>query len=1378
MIFINSFYTKFSYITSPSTLHHSFFRNVTPHIVLLTVYTLLLLFFIGVKLWNVPNPLEKNGKNFQPEINDVEDVIKIDDSSLSRHASRKRNGESLRDINPEYDDESPFHDIVSAPSGLQEELYGQSEGQHAKMSDLHIGDTGRRAFFLVPSPEGGRENGNQGDWFSKQTLEETMGTAGVMEKYEPQRVTDVSRFESPVEQRIFSEPVIKVSYRLNQRNDRLHTLPPRYKQRRQGRELSTAYHSNQVRTVSRATNKVVGPGRMKKGRPGSTSGVKTPISSSKAVDITGNVREDTIELASEGIQLQELAQSVLKRLGDQGSKFVSIQLAKHPKLKKIWANIIAGALMRQSIQIAQLNTSTETSNSSDITAHQPRNSTGTSNESKVNNDLPIEVHRGFQDSNSTNGLNPGRTVRQQFTAASQVEYQPKGDLSLSNSHSHGMSSENNIGVKDMQSVKLGTKVETPKLPVNSLTYVNKESLTTSRDDGIQDQIHETKDNETRDAQSEGRNGSRYSLESSAPQTMEGRGPLTTKVVKDLAPNRENRKEQKQASVNQKGREHFPFKAKVDSGGNNFLQLNQLSGDPEALQDSFDFIDDPYMKQQQLLNEDGKAASYLEHKINNAGQVLPDVFPSYNDTILKADSGEANYVVNSLQDDSTTTTQLAETLAGNNKMINTENLQNTQILSAVLKEDKKIASMGNKNDVQQQQSSNSRAAHVARAKAPHMQINSRTSSPSYDNQLGNAVVKEMENDLQSDMISNSYWGSSTSDLNNVEGFNEAYDVDNLEPSRIRGVQNQNEGDGQTEQLYNEDEAANFFPQYDTTPVPWTEELAQKKQEIRHRERYLEKRKRIKSLNKNIKSSTRSNAVVSKLKLKRVKKVKNRFGVKIRPKIFQTQPATRDSEITPTSVIFGLTNKDMRELEKHLAHEEHSWDGNLEPGMKSGEVKKRNKNSMERIKNKITALKKNNVFSNRSRHLRIDVQQNRRKGRHFEPSLTFFGIRENKSQARQKRNSTSLEAVSGGLSNRLNQLEVQHMMPETQRSLPEETIKDYFGQRYGNFQGFRKPASELSFDKYSTGSRSFEDSVRRIKGKRGLIDKNKTNEIGKRGLNDKNKTNEIAKRGLNDKNKRNEVGKGSIKHGNVGIKNRSRIDELKKHTPGGRQYWSGSNIIHSTKARKPAGKRDLDEFQTEFNDGTFRSPDFERQLSQVLIQENKHDLAYVGAINDVDEQGFKTMMGDPNNPRGHPKLISPKNITGSSAENDRLTRLLKSSEDLSMKENQEKLLSFFRNSNRYIKNDNSQTQPANIVGKNDWGTSNIEDNAIRDLATRRKVLTSKYKELGNVGTDGQGQLASVLLSVNRGDQRDLKELEKMDEDDEKEAQSLFTPIAGTV
>ena len=60
---------------------------------------------------------------------------------------------------------------------------------------------------------------------------------------------------------------------------------------------------------------------------------------------------------------------------------------------------------------------------------------------------------------------------------------------------------------------------------------------------------------------------------------------------------------------------------------------------------------------------------------------------------------------------------------------------------------------------------------------------------------------------------------------------------------------------------------------------------------------------------------------------------------------------------------------------------------------------------------------------------------------------------------------------------------------------------------------------------------------------------------------------------------------------------------------------------------------------------------------------------------------------------------------------------------------------------------------------------------------KVLNSDYKELTNFGTDNQNQLASVLRSVNSGDQNDLKELEKIDSADEKEVESLFRPMAGT-
>lgn len=59
---------------------------------------------------------------------------------------------------------------------------------------------------------------------------------------------------------------------------------------------------------------------------------------------------------------------------------------------------------------------------------------------------------------------------------------------------------------------------------------------------------------------------------------------------------------------------------------------------------------------------------------------------------------------------------------------------------------------------------------------------------------------------------------------------------------------------------------------------------------------------------------------------------------------------------------------------------------------------------------------------------------------------------------------------------------------------------------------------------------------------------------------------------------------------------------------------------------------------------------------------------------------------------------------------------------------------------------------------------------------KVLSSDYKDLGNFGSDDQSQLASILRTANDGDQRDLKELEKMDSKDENDVESLFKASSG--
>lgn len=111
--------------------------------------------------------------------------------------------------------------------------------------------------------------------------------------------------------------------------------------------------------------------------------------------------------------------------------------------------------------------------------------------------------------------------------------------------------------------------------------------------------------------------------------------------------------------------------------------------------------------------------------------------------------------------------------------------------------------------------------------------------------------------------------------------------------------------------------------------------------------------------------------------------------------------------------------------------------------------------------------------------------------------------------------------------------------------------------------------------------------------------------------------------------------------------------------------------------------------------------------------------------------------------------------------------------SLQNNQEKLMLFFQNSGG---NDDDDGEQQEVGGKKEWKASNIKGGVLRNLTPEGKVLSSDYNELGNLGSDAQTQLASVLRAANDGDQRDLKELEKMDNDDERDVESLFKPFAG--
>ncbi|XP_068747345.1 uncharacterized protein [Montipora capricornis] len=1287
----------------------------------------------GFKDWNFSNSPEKNDRHGQRVIDNIEDVIKIGDSSLPR---RDRYG-VLRNGSPE-NNENGFDNYVFTPSERQVRLYGQLEEQHALIHGLNVHDSHKKRFYSIPWAQ--RKNRNKGgDWFWKEKLGYRPRKADITEKMFPLTMEEVTKYVSPVQEKILNEPVIKVSYGLNQ-NTRMHNFSPSYKDRIQGSDMTISHRSNPLHTEMNTANTEILSGPLRNGRPESfprTTGVNIPLTRSPvshSVDLTGNVRAATPALYQSGgignqaqglvnTQLQELSKSVLDQLGDEGSKFVSIQLTKHPKLRIIWANIIARALIRQSLQIAQLDESTKSLNSSVSNIAPPQSGkAATTDGNRVNYDLQNKSNDEFNVSNSMKALNAETIMYQKTTATSQVKNSPNDDISMLNLH--GISGKSNVNIQGKESVNPVVNREIQKFPFNASAHTNNDPIVTSQHVKLGIGTQPSTEPGNPGGRKEGNNGNinltNHSLEVSVAQNVDGREPITSNITKNLAPNRASGKAHKQISSSQKGAGLFSLK-KFNSGKKNYSPINQMIRDPVAQQEFPDFMEDPYLNQQQLLGEDGDEENYFEHKINSAGQIVDETLPSYNDTFFKADRGEANYVANSLQGDSLTTAQFAESLARNDKLTDTENLQNAQLLSAVLKEDRKIASIDNQQETSQpQQRPNSRgASRSASGNGGNTRTTSKTSGSPFEDHFGDAMVtSELQNDMAPNAISD-ITGA------NLGGFYGDYDMNEPKSSYMYG--GQDTGADQTD-LLNESDTASLSPQFDATPVPGEVVQAQKKHQIHSGLKHSVKHKKMRLVNKKAKSSPVSMIRAPKTKFKRVKTSESRFAVEIRPIKSQNQPATRDSEISPTSIIFGLTKTDMKELEKHLAHGGQVSDGRLGRGTKSeDEHKKQTEGSMEDLEDKTLvhkkSLTKSSKFSNNRQHVHVMVQQKGKTRKHFKPSLDLLGIRRSTNQKPKKINLASWEGVTDVLKSGLDQ--VRDIVPKVSGSAFERTMKNFDGQEHSNSHGLKTPAFERSLYKHSKGLR--------------------------RG------------RPLNNKYRRNEIGKDSKTYDHFGTVSGFGVPN-----------WSSLKVTTSlSEGRKLKGKRNLKEFETNLSDGTFRSPDFEKQLSQALFQENKHDLAYVGAVTDVDNEGFNTLINHSNFPSRF-KTISPM---AKSNVNDRLVGLLKSGEDMpNIKNSQEKLVLFFKDTDSKIKEGNTVARPR-FGENNDMETpENIRESAFHDLTPERKVGSSSFKEQENIGTDGQSQLASVLKSANNGDQRDLKELEKMDSEDERNAQSLFMPVPG--
>ena len=1544
---------------------------------------------IGVK---VGKPLitlaeEQDDKSVQENINGIEEAIKATDSRLLQRNPQVENDERavLKDYNPKVnsdfnftssnednEEDEPDEEVVS-PSRFEEKLYGQLENQEAKISGFHVEkDPSGRDIYI--GPMGQLYDNKNASYEDRNQKIKSGNSAGPQELMSPGK-ENMSENDSPVEEQVVNDPLAKVSYVLS-RQANAHNLSQTYadkdgtvanvnntsigiEESSKTNQTDSDFKGNALnndKTTSGPMRKVgsillpsilLPPNRVLPLHNRSKSSLKPSESDNKvsnqSLPSDGGFKNLTQEPAN--TQLPELVESVIERLGNQGSKFVSMELAKHPSVKNVWANAIAQALIKQSDKISQLDPGTKSTNSSSIASLKPdlKGVKSTDSMLKTNDNLESKAKPSKGIANDTRVFSQmkepthaikmnNHTSTPRLHETSKVEYHLNSNLPVPSVLSDPKLSSHSL--QDDGRVKPATQVGTTNLHINQLAHSN--NVLTVSGQSIQDsefakpggQLGTAKAPMNQEAHKNGINDfndstdyNRLLLGSKSVERVGGDHPIkatkhqfsipkpiVTSTVNGFVSSDENndgligsldkgqqlgskpvltpiasRLVSNKESTTQLEANHdvkiigepplankpnlaphanglasseyltpeinAPFLlrniTKLDPSETKYLQLNLLS-DPVAKEEFSDY-ESPFSSQRQLEEEDDKEASYLEHQINDAGQIVQEVLPSLHATLSKADSGEVRYVSGQLQDNPLTKTELAESFVRNNNLINAENIQNAQIMASALKEDSNQAAR------QYQQRLHSAPTNSAKEEVANMVTNSRSSTSSYGNQDGYKDGIQMKDDLESQMLLSPKTISDISavdlaPMRNLEGFDGSDDMNKPKASLMYEMQS--EGNDQTESMYGGSEASPMT-QYDVNPLPATVARAQKKQQIHIKEKNSLKHENVKFRKGNAKSSSTSNVARSPSKSMHIKSSSKHFAMAIKPTKSRNQPGTRESEISPTSVIFGLTANEMKELEKHLAHGgPHTSKGVQESGSLRGigretkgihdaksarEQEKQTQGSVEHlIDNLVQSEKSNTARKTSSKHRNAHNVLHKRK--HNKSSSTtsqrLSFVHKNKKtnhKMKLKRDLESWEAHTDVLNSDLDQ--IRELSPKAQEDISNVIMKDYEGQQR-NFKGIES----FPFDEQDPGY-AFERSLKdqkalRRKGKAERRSKDSWRYSHGKGISGlKSRRQKIVKGKLTNNRhltKKSEFSFGSqfddakmskpvvmkgnkILNGDVipldDVKNLDAqgliLETLRKESEGDLQYVNSvqkhdmnrmksmfqsagdvigvkryTNAHHHksikktySKASRFAEKRDLGDSTAEISDGTFRSPDFEKQLSRALMQESKHDLKYMSAVQEADEHGLKKQEKHPDDPIGL-RTIS-QNVFMDEIQKDKENGTPDSGDSGSLQNNQEKLMLFFQNSGG---NDDDDGEQQEVGGKKEWKASNIKGGVLRNLTPEGKVLSSDYKELGNLGSDAQTQLASVLRAANDGDQRDLKELEKMDNDDERDVESLFKPFAG--
>lgn len=1472
------------------------------------------------------------------------------------------------EVGNEEDDFKPEEEVLT-PSRLTEKLYRLLENQEAKISGFHAEKDPSGSQILTGPMEQAIAN-NNGTFVSQNkgqmansVSDEKNTFLGREDKLMSARVREI----------LLNDPLAKVSYVLNQGGVNPHEV---FQSHQNGENISM----NSDDTYSdfgkgeTGNQSVIDEGH--KGLPeveitsdnssgepdlqmdsGSASwwdpnGVnphfnKTLDSTTPTLhpnEITSEISNQSVVSEEAGLnsshvlnsQLPNLVENVVERLGERGSKFVSVELAKHPIIKDVWANAIAQALIKESNKISQLEQERKLKNISSIDYDSRRISESLKDLSNLTEE---KVQAQTKTKPSSENVDSSMAITQMKVTAHAVEQglkdAPSKKPSRGSADRKVMLNQIDGGARAVEAI-LKTKSNakaTNRTAVNAPLNQTKESEYVMRvtnktlspsfretpkfgneiinnipvQDNMNNTIHNVQGSglsakeggqlevikrpfhnvarENFNVQGKGNNQLYFSSKSAerlaggqdikaSSQQVFSREPGLTSVVNGFISNKEDttqlegglnkedlfdnkpslipskmsparwtgiREEQRiQSSPNlaapAKGTVSVasadrvidaPFLysnfTSLDPDETKYLQLN-LMNDPVA-KEGFSDTDGPYGSQQQLQDEDAQEARYLERQINDAGHIVGELLPSLNSTMSRDGNSEASYISGHILGDPFEKAELAESFAGNNNLINEESRANAQIMASVFNEGKVIPGYdqhGSGPSLRLPHSDGLRTSATGDAAS----LGTRTSP--YSNSYRDAT--KMRSDVGKMVLS----PKTVSDISAVdlapishfEGFQSAF---NLNQPKTFMYQPLDEGNDRTE-LMTGGELANDMAQKGANPFQAT--VRPQKKQLIHKTNHGGKTHRKTAAN----LSSSSNVLSTLPRLKYVKRSSKHAAVRNvrnKPTKSRDQPGTRESEISPTSVIFGLTTNEMKELEKHLAHRPQSLgtiaeNGSVQTGAtatkeyyntKTDEDQEKSDASMKKI---VDAIMKQRKLNHKARETsrRAHTISHKRKHTKLLPHRSFqkFHIHITNHGLNSKRDLESWESSTDVLNSDLDQ--IRGLSPKAQEDISNVIMRDFEGQ-----QRHAKGVETFPFDERDPAyafERSFYNQVL-DKTLRNLKDSGKYSQgLPTMGIKD-NENIETRKDKLHKKSevpggdqfKESKLNIPVLKKGNKilngdvtpldDVKNDLAqgllLETLRKESEGDLQYVNAvqkqdihriKNMFQSagveigikrnsqvksrpaekrhSKVNKVTKKRDISDWKTEFNDGTFRSPDFERQLSHALRQESEQDLTYVDALQDLDKQGFKTLR-QPENLIGSRRAISQNSLRQGAAHKSKGGSPMESPID-----SQEKLWEFLQNSKG---NDEEDANEKHKNGRNEkWTSSTINKSVFRDLTPEGKVLSSDYKDLGNFGSDAQSQLASILRTANDGDQRDLKELEKMDSNDENDVESLFKSSTETL